>query len=72
MHYIQHKSFLRKGKNPLASQGLGNTALWLLTFLSDKGKAEAALTFRKEQIHGTNKLGFFYARQEAILLSSSG
>lgn len=36
--------------------------------LSDKGKAEAVLTFMKEQIHGERR--FFNAREEAILLNS--
>lgn len=35
--------------------------------LSGKGKAEAVLTFIKEQIHGERRV--FYARQEAILLN---
>lgn len=38
--------------------------------LSDKGKAQAVLTFMKQQIHGERM--FFYARQEAIPLNSEG
>lgn len=69
--YIQHISLRKKGKKPPRNSRVREYTRILTDFffvLSDKGKAEAVLTFMKEQTHGERR--FFCARQEAILFNS--